>query len=64
MDQYWKKIYHSPFDEFNAKTDDLNGIVEDAKLLFEVGTDLANSEAWPSWNNDSEFKAAREITRK
>ena len=64
LDQYWKKIYHSPFDEFNAKTDDLSGIVEDAKLLFEVGTDLANSEAWPSWNNDSEFKAAREITRK
>lgn len=64
LDHYWKNIYHSPFDEYHPATDDLSGIVEDAKLLFNVGTDLANSEAWPAWNTDSEFKTTREISRK
>ncbi len=64
LDHYWKETYHSPFDEFHHTTDDLSGIVEDAKLLFHVGTDLANSNAWPEWNSDSEFKAVRESSRK
>ena len=64
LDHYWKKIYHSPFDEYHPATDDLSGIVEDAKLLFRVGTNLANSEAWPAWNAGSEFKTVREMSRK
>jgi len=64
VDRYWKETYHSPFDEYHPATDDLNGIVEDAKLLYHVGTNLANSEAWPAWNADSEFKAVREMSRK
>jgi Zn-dependent M28 family amino/carboxypeptidase len=64
VDRYWKETYHSPFDEFNPKTDDLSGIVEDAKLLYKVGLDLANSTEWPGWNNDSEFKTVRENSRK
>ena len=64
VDRYWKETYHSPFDEYHPATDDLSGIVEDAKLLYHVGNELANSEAWPAWNGDSEFKLAREISRK
>ena len=64
VDRYWKETYHSPFDEYHPATDDLSGIVEDAKLLYHVGNELANSEAWPVWNGDSEFKATREISRK
>ena len=64
LDHYWKNIYHSPFDEYHPATDDLSGIVEDAKLLFRVGTNLANSDAWPVWNADSEFKTVREMSRK
>ena len=64
VDRYWKETYHSPFDEFHPETDDLNGIVEDAKLLYHVGTNLANSEAWPGWNEGSEFKEVREKSRK
>jgi len=64
VDRYWKETYHSPFDEYHPATDDLSGIVEDAKLLFHVGTNLANTDAWPAWNTGSEFKAAREISRK
>ena len=63
LDHYWKNIYHSPFDEFHPSTDDLRGVVEDAKLLFHVGANLANSKAWPSWNRDSEFKGIRENSR-
>ncbi len=64
LDHYWKVVYHSPFDEYHPATDDLSGIVEDARLLFLVGTNLANSEAWPVWNADSEFKTVKEISRK
>ena len=64
LDQYWKKTYHTPFDQYNPATDDLSGIVEDARLLFQVGTDLANSEAWPAWNGGSEFKTVRESSEK
>lgn len=64
VDRYWKETYHSPFDEYHPKTDDLSGIVEDAKLLYHVGTNLANSTEWPKWNEGSEFKAVREESRK
>lgn len=63
VDQYWKETYHSPFDEFHPETDDLSGIVEDAKLLYRVGLNLANSQEWPRWNEGSEFKAIREKSR-
>jgi Zn-dependent M28 family amino/carboxypeptidase len=64
VDRYWKEIYHTPFDEYHPATDDLSGIVEDARLLYCVGSDLANSEAWPKWNADSEFKTVREKSQK
>jgi Zn-dependent M28 family amino/carboxypeptidase len=64
LDHYWKNTYHSPFDEYHPKTDDLSGIVEDARLLYHVGANLANSAEWPKWNADSEFKTIREMSRK
>ncbi len=64
VDRYWKDTYHTPFDEYHPQTDDLTGIVEDAKLLFQVGTNLANSTVWPAWNDGSEFKAIRDQSRK
>lgn len=64
VDQYWKETYHSPFDEYHPETDDLEGIVEDAKLLYLVGNKLANSPEWPKWNSDSEFKSIREESLK
>jgi Zn-dependent M28 family amino/carboxypeptidase len=64
VDRYWKETYHTPSDEYHPETADLSGIVQDAKLLYQVGTNLANSSAWPSWNKDSEFKAVRDQSRK
>jgi len=60
VDRYWKETYHTPSDEYNPKRDDLSGIVEDARLLYHVGSNLANSTAWPKWKADSEFKEVRE----
>ena len=64
VDRYWKETYHSPSDEYHPDSADLSGVVEDAKLLYHVGTDLANSTVWPAWNADSEFKAVREQSLK
>lgn len=64
VDKYWKETYHTPSDEYHKESADLNGLVEDAKLLYHVGTDLANSSEWPTWRADSEFKAIRDSSRK
>ena len=57
---YRKKIYHTPFDEYHPETDDLNSVVEDAKLFYHIGFNLANSSEWPKWYNGVEFKSVRE----
>ncbi|HEU0014651.1 MAG TPA: M28 family peptidase [Longimicrobium sp.] len=50
--------YHKPSDE--VKPDwDMAGIVDDTVLLFRVGLELANGDAWPAWSPGSEFRAAR-----
>ena len=64
VNRYWKETYHTPSDEYRPERDDLNGVLEDAKLLYHVGSDLANSRAWPVWNKDSEFRTIREQSRK
>ncbi len=51
--------YHMPTDEYNDKWD-LSGIVEDMKLLYEVGYRVGNESTYPEWKSGSEFKAARD----
>jgi Zn-dependent M28 family amino/carboxypeptidase len=51
--------YHMPTDEYNANWD-LTGIVEDMKLLYEVGHRISNESTFPGWKKGSEFKAARD----
>jgi hypothetical protein len=36
------------------------GIVEDTRLLFRVGLDVANGASWPEWKAGTEFKARRD----
>ncbi len=64
LGQYWKTVYHTPQDEYKPERDDLSGVVQDAQLLYRVGLKLANSQEWPRWNDNSEFKAIRERSRK
>ena len=51
-------IYHQVSDEYDPNWD-LSGAVEDAKLLFHVGMQVANQAAIPAWSKGDEFEAAR-----
>jgi Zn-dependent M28 family amino/carboxypeptidase len=58
-DEYVAKHYHQPSDEVNPEWD-LSGAVEDLRLLFEVGYQVANGEKFPEWKPGTEFKAKRD----
>lgn len=60
VEEYWQTAYHKPADEFEEATADLSGNVEDAKLFFKIGWQLANQSLFPKWSESSEFKAIRE----
>ena len=62
-DDYVEHHYHQPDDEWHANWD-LANPTEDTKALYIAGKDLANSNAWPNWYPDSEFRAARDKQRK
>jgi Zn-dependent M28 family amino/carboxypeptidase len=62
-DDYTDHRYHQVSDEWRADWD-LTEPTEDTKVLYLAGTDLANSDAWPNWYADSEFRAARDKQRK
>ena len=56
---YTEKRYHQPDDDYLPSWD-YSGIVSDGALLHAVGRTLANSNAWPNWSQDSEFRATRD----
>ena len=60
-DAYTKDRYHQPADQWEADWT-FTGMARDLQLLYTVGSDLANSDRWPNWSQDSEFRAAREAT--
>jgi Zn-dependent M28 family amino/carboxypeptidase len=56
---YIRDDYHKPSDE--VKPDwDMTGIVDDTRLLFGVGLEVANGDTWPTWSPGSEFRARRQ----
>jgi Zn-dependent M28 family amino/carboxypeptidase len=61
VNDYTTRCYHQVCDDWSAAWD-LRGAAQDVDLLYEVGHALANSQAWPTWNADSEFKAARDAS--
>jgi Zn-dependent M28 family amino/carboxypeptidase len=58
VDDYTANCYHKACDNW-SRTWDLRGAAQDVDLLYDVGSKLANSDAWPQWNASSEFKAVR-----
>ena len=58
---YRANRYHQANDEWSADWN-LNGMAEDIMLLYRMGLDLANSREWPTWNEGTEFRPARERT--
>lgn len=56
---YFAKCYHQPCDAWN-KSWDASGQAQDVTLLYDLGHGIANSAAWPRWQEGSEFKAVRD----
>ncbi len=54
-DDYVAKKYHAPADNYDPETWNFDGMVQDGQLYFNIGLDLANSDIWPEWKNNSEF---------
>lgn len=52
---YWQSVYHTPQDEYDPDRDDLSGLVEDARLFYQVGGVLANSRYWPQFRENQGF---------
>lgn len=63
-DEYVQKYYHKPSDEYVPSRWNLDGGVDDVQLLYAVGRNLANSDIWPKWKANSEFRAIREAYMK
>lgn len=60
-DDYTAKRYHQPADEWQASWT-FTGMAHDLQVLYSVGNDLANSDQWPNWSKDSEFRGIRDTS--
>jgi Zn-dependent M28 family amino/carboxypeptidase len=60
-EEYIANDYHKPSDEIKPDWD-LSGAVEDLRLMFMVGYDVAATDRWPEWKPGTEFKAKREAS--
>ncbi|WP_414649227.1 M28 family metallopeptidase [Dyella sp.] len=58
---YTKDHYHQPSDQWQADWS-FTGMAHDLGVLYTLGSRLANSDEWPNWSTDSEFRAARDAT--
>jgi Zn-dependent M28 family amino/carboxypeptidase len=62
-DRYTANDYHKPSDE--VKPDwDMTGAVDDLRIFFELGFNVANGERYPEWKTGTEFKAKRDAMMK
>jgi Zn-dependent M28 family amino/carboxypeptidase len=57
-EEYIANDYHKVSDEMKPDWD-LSGAVEDLRLLFQVGYEVAQGAQWPEWKDGSEFKTKR-----
>ncbi|MDO9607739.1 MAG: M28 family metallopeptidase [Brevundimonas sp.] len=59
---YVQNRYHQPSDEWDA-TWRMDVAAADVALIYAVGRDLAQSDAWPEWNPGAEFGPARDQSK-
>jgi Zn-dependent M28 family amino/carboxypeptidase len=58
VEQYVTKHYHQPSDQIDG-TWNLDGVVDDVRLLTVIGLRIANAASLPAWRPGDEFEAAR-----
>ena len=56
---YTKNRYHQPSDEFSPNWD-LRAAIQTMETSFELGSQIANSDRWPTWYKTSEFRRIRD----
>ena len=54
--------YHQVTDEY-SDTWDLAGIMDHLQLTFDIGYTLANSDKFPNWSKDDDFRVIRDASR-
>ena len=59
QDEFLRKHYHQPSDEYDSATWNSDGALSDLSLLYLVGRRLAFGTEWPQWKASSEFKQLR-----
>jgi Zn-dependent M28 family amino/carboxypeptidase len=59
---YTARAYHAPADDWSDEFV-FDGSLQQGRLALAVILDLARSDAWPNWNPESEFRAARDGLR-
>lgn len=62
--EYTRKNYHQPSDNYDAKTWTGDGAINDLKLLFTIGRRMGFETSFPKWKAGSEFKLIREKSTK
>jgi Zn-dependent M28 family amino/carboxypeptidase len=58
VDAWVERNYHQASDDWDPSWD-LNGMVDDARLLFQTGLSVADADRAPSWRPGDEFAPAR-----
>ncbi len=61
-EDYTVNRYHKPQDEYREDWN-WDGALEDLTLNYQIGRDLAESNAWPNWYPSAEFRAIRDASR-
>ena len=61
-EDYVRNRYHGPKDEYDPKWN-WAGAVQDLTIYYQLGRQLADSDAWPNWYPTAEFKAIRDKSR-
>jgi len=59
---YTLNDYHQPSDEYSDDWD-MTGIEQTIDTIFNVSLNLANSDMWPNWYEDNEFRSIRDKQR-
>lgn len=62
-DDYTTNRYHKPADEYDPAWD-WSGAVQDLRLYYVLGREMADSRLWPNWYPSAEFRAIRDESRK
>ena len=58
IQDYRRNRYHQPSDEYSPNWS-LSGMVQQARLAFQLGLRLANNNEMPQWQKGDEFEGAR-----